>query len=84
MRLILESRVDPEERSRTLTGYDLELSNVQEEPGQAYFEVWLPSFEAGPSPLLRRQGGAGLGGAASPVVPDPDGRGHPRTRPACR
>lgn len=41
MRLILACRVEPEERDRILTGFDLELSNVQEEPGRAYFEVWL-------------------------------------------
>jgi hypothetical protein len=41
MRLILARHVEPEERDRILTGLDLELSNVQEDPGQAYFEVWL-------------------------------------------
>lgn len=42
MRLILSRHIDPEERDRILSDLGLELSSTQEEPGQAYFEVWMP------------------------------------------
>lgn len=42
MRLILVHHIEPADRDRILTDLGLELSNSQEEPGQAYFEVWMP------------------------------------------
>jgi hypothetical protein len=42
IRLILSRHIEPEERDRILSSLGLELSSSQEEPGQAYFEVWMP------------------------------------------
>lgn len=42
MRLILSGQVDPAERSDILTAFGLELSDIRDEPGQAYAEVWMP------------------------------------------
>jgi hypothetical protein len=42
MRLILERLIEPVDRNRILADLGLELSNLQEEPGRAYFEVWMP------------------------------------------
>ena len=41
-RLILAHPVESSERGRRLSGLGLELSNAEQEPGQAHFEVWMP------------------------------------------
>jgi hypothetical protein len=42
MRMILMRPIASDERDRVLSALGLELSNSQEEPGQASFEVWMP------------------------------------------
>lgn len=42
MRLILARPIEPADRDRMLADLGLEPSSSQKEPGQAYFEVWMP------------------------------------------
>lgn len=42
MRLIIDHHVEVAERERILTDFGLEFSGLQEELGQACFEVWMP------------------------------------------